>query len=84
MAATATKLNPVQLHLLELFAHPVTDNELDDVKKLLVEYYDQKASDEVERIWDERNFTKQTIEDLLNSHVRSVYKDLPKTNIFEY
>ena len=40
---TATKLNPVQLHLMELFSRPMTEQELLDIKELLSRYYAQNA-----------------------------------------
>jgi hypothetical protein len=52
----ATKLNPVQLHLLELFSGEMTEQELLDIKRLLVEYYSRKVDEELDEIWEKRQY----------------------------
>ena len=54
---TASKLNPVQLHLLELFSKNMAEDELLEIKKLLSEYYFKKVEQEVETFWKKKNFT---------------------------
>ena len=69
---TATKLNAVQLHLIELFARPVTEQELLDIKELLVQYYAQKADAELDRIWEKKGFTPESFRKKTNLlHLRS-------------
>ena len=40
---TTTVFNPVQLQLLDMFAHVHSDEELEDVKSILSEYYFERA-----------------------------------------
>ena len=56
----ATKLNPVQLHLLELFTKDMSDKELQEIKTLLVQYYQHKVEEEVEDFWNSKNFTNES------------------------
>ena len=67
-----TKLNQVQLHLMELFSRPMTEQELLDIKELLLQYYAQKAEGELDRFWDKKEFTPETFrEKTKDLHFRS-------------
>ena len=70
----ATKLNAVQLHLLKMFARPMDEQDLAAIKSLLSNYYAQKVDAESEKLWDEKGMSQQTIDDLLNTHLRTPYK----------
>lgn len=58
--STATKLNPVQLHLLELFSKEMTEVELMEIKELLVKYYSRKVDAELDQIWESRGYTPES------------------------
>jgi len=51
------KLNQVQLHLIEFFSRPMSEQELLDIKDLLVQYYAQKVDQELDKIWVEKEFS---------------------------
>jgi hypothetical protein len=69
---SSTKLNAIQLHLLELFAGDMTEQDLQEIKALLVEYYNRKAEEELDRIWDNRNYTPQSFSQATeNLHLRA-------------
>jgi hypothetical protein len=57
---SSTKLNPVQLHLLELFSKKMGENELMEIKALLVQYYKSKVEQEVNAFWDKKGFNKDS------------------------
>lgn len=69
-----TKLNSIQLHLLKVFEKNTNENDLLEIKALLSKYYAQKVDEESDRIWEEKGLDDSTINELLNSHVRSAYK----------
>ncbi|WP_188765864.1 hypothetical protein [Emticicia aquatilis] len=73
-APQSTKLNAVQLHLLKMFARPMDEQDLAAIKSLLSNYYAQKVDAESEKLWDEKGMSQQTIDDLLNTHLRIPYK----------
>lgn len=70
----STKLNAVQLHLLKMFARPMDEQDLAAIKSLLSNYYAQKVDAESVKLWDEKGMSQQTIDDLLNTHLRTPYK----------
>ena len=71
----SAKLNLVQLHLLELFSKDMTEQELLDIKGLLVEYYSQKVDKEMDQIWEKRNYSQESFKEATqNLHLRSKKK----------
>jgi hypothetical protein len=69
---TATKLNPVQMHLLELFSRAMTERELLEIKELLAQYYARKADEVLDKIWENRGYTKASFKkETQNLHLRS-------------
>jgi hypothetical protein len=72
--ATPTKLNPIQIHLLQMFDRLKSENELQELKGFLANYYAQKVDRESEKIWEEKGMNEGTIEELLNMHLRTPRK----------
>lgn len=70
----ATKLNPVQLHLLQLFAHDIRPDELTDIKQLLGDYFVRRADEEMARLQEQKPTTQADLDALLNTHLRTPYK----------
>jgi uncharacterized iron-regulated protein len=71
-----TKLNPIQLQLLQLFSLEMSEKELAEIKAILMEYYDNQAQNEIDKIWEQKGMNQQIMEDLLNTHIRSSYKTI--------
>lgn len=65
-----TKLSNLQMELLKLYARNVPDEELKDIKKMLVEYYLKKADEEMDRLWEENGWTQETMEEWLKEDLR--------------
>ena len=65
LAQPAVGLNPTQMHLLHLFSKKMSDQELKELKKLLVEWYDQKAQEIMDKIWAERGMTQKKMDEML-------------------
>ena len=60
---TSTKLNPVQSHLLSLFSKGIGESELNDIRSLLVQYYQEKIENELDTFWEKRQFTKDSFKE---------------------
>jgi hypothetical protein len=71
---TATKLNPIQIHLLQMFDRLKSENELQELKGFLANYYAQKVDKESEKLWEEKGMSDETIDELLNMHLRTPRK----------
>lgn len=66
-------LSNVQLELLRLFADDVPENELLEIKQLLVEWRFRKLKDAASKVWDEKGWTAEDMEKMLQSHERTPY-----------
>ena len=68
-----TPFSNIQLELLKLYSHGVTDEQLIEIKQLLAEYFAQKSIAEANKTWDEKGWTNEYMEHLLHQHTRTPY-----------
>ena len=68
-------LNEAQLDFLRLLARIKTKDELDELRRVVCEYYAQKATEEMDRLWDEGKWSEEKIEEILHEHLRTPYND---------
>ena len=66
-------LSNIQLEMLKLFADNLPDNELLEIKKLLVEWRFRKLKEAANKVWDEKGMTAEDMESLLHQHERTPY-----------
>jgi hypothetical protein len=67
------KLTNLQLELVKLFSYKVAENEVLEIKQLLSNYFADKATEEMDRLWDENNWSEETMKDWSNEHLRVAY-----------
>lgn len=58
-----TPFSKAQLDLLKIFGRIKSDEELNEIKILIGQHYTNKAIAEANRLWDERGYTQQTMDD---------------------
>ncbi|MDO8365406.1 MAG: hypothetical protein Q7T20_01330 [Saprospiraceae bacterium] len=68
---TAPPLNDVQLMLLRLFSRDMSKNELDAIRAMLLDYYDQALQEEVQKVIKEKKIERKDFEEKLNQQQRS-------------
>lgn len=68
MTVTDKPLTNLQLELLKLFSFNLTDNQLIEIRRLMANYFAEKASDEMDKLWDEKGWTNETMEEWLKSN----------------
>ncbi|MBV6440440.1 MAG: hypothetical protein DYG98_27670 [Haliscomenobacteraceae bacterium CHB4] len=64
------KLSNLQLELLKVFSYNLTEEQLLEIKNLLSNYFLEKARDEMDRLWDEHNWTEETMHEWAHGHTR--------------
>lgn len=70
-----TKLNKMQLHFLQFLSQrQVSEQELEDIQRMVAQYYFDKAEAELEKIIKEKGITEADVENLKNQHLRTSYR----------
>jgi hypothetical protein len=63
-------LSNLQLELLKLFAYPLPAEQLLEIKAILSRYFAEKATTEMDRLWDENGWTNDTMQTWSEEHLR--------------
>lgn len=69
-----TTFNPVQRHLLNMFALDGSAKRLREVKEVLCNYFSQKLDDRLNGLWDSGELNQQKLDDLRKIDIRKVTK----------
>lgn len=72
---TSGKLTNLQIELLKMFNYELPEDQLSDIKKLLGKYFAETASREADKLWDENNWTNDTMEKWAKEHLRKKQQD---------
>lgn len=67
-------LTNLQLELLKIFSIPLKEDQLREIKTLLSRYFANKASEEMDALWDENNWTDETMREWAQEHMRTKSK----------
>ena len=70
----ATVLNPVQQHLLKMFAFDGPEERLMEVKEVLTKYFSQKLDDRLNELWDSGILNQEKLDELRKIDVRTLLK----------
>ena len=73
MKAEQNKITNLQRELMKVFSYEVSEEELEDIRDLLSNYFAEKATREMDRLWDERGWTNETMDEWLKEHRRTPY-----------
>jgi hypothetical protein len=72
--AAVNHMNPVQLHLLQFFSQKdVSEQETEDIQRMISQYYFDKAETELEKVLQEKQISETVIDNLANVHLRTPY-----------
>ena len=58
-------LTNLQLELIKLFSLNLSDDQLLEVRQLLASYFADKASNEMDRLWEENGWNDDTMDNWL-------------------
>jgi len=68
-------LSNIQLELLQLFSRDLEERDILEIKQLIVNYLSNKLNRQTDKAWDEKKLTNDDMDKLLNTHLRTPYKD---------
>ena len=69
-----TVFNPVQQHLLKMFAYDGSEERLLEVKKVLTQYFSQKLEKRLDDLWDAGIWDQNRLDELRTMHLRTDLK----------
>lgn len=69
-----TAFNPVQQHLLKLFAFDGSEEKLLEVKEVLTKYFSQKLDKRLNELWDSGVLNQDKLDELKTKHLRTDLK----------
>ena len=61
-----TELNPIQISLLRLFNRPMSENETQALKKVMVNHYSGLLEKEITKVVSEKEYTQKDFDNMLN------------------
>ena len=67
-------LTNLQLELLKLFKYELPDNQIQEIKTLLAKYFAGKATEEMDRLWEENNWSDKTMDEWKDEDLRTQYE----------
>jgi hypothetical protein len=59
-------LSNLQIELLQLYSQNVSEEDLIAIKRLLARYFADRASDEMDKLWEEEGWTNDTMDEWLS------------------
>lgn len=69
-----TSLNAAQLDFLQLLGHIKTEEELDELRQIVSDFYARKAEKAMDSLWEAGLWSKEKDEEILKTHLRTPYK----------
>ena len=67
----AQPLNEVQMMLLRLFSRPMPEQDMEAIRNLLLDYYENALHKELERVIEEKGISDTDFEQILNQQQRT-------------
>ena len=67
-------LNAAQREFLQLLGRIKTKEELDELRKVVCEYYARKIDKEMDQLWADGKWDNEKNEAILKEHLRTPYK----------
>ncbi len=71
---TNNQLTHLQLELLKLFSFEVSEAQIKDIKQILAKYFEQKITEDMDKLFEQNNWDESKIEEWSQEHMRTPYK----------
>ncbi|MEM6842776.1 MAG: hypothetical protein AAF944_17830 [Bacteroidota bacterium] len=66
MKSLSVPLSNVQVELLKLYATDLSENDLNELRDTLAQFYANKSIELADRVWDEKGLTNEDMDQWLN------------------
>ena len=78
---TSVAFNPSQIEILKMFEFHKSEKDFERFRRFLVDYLYQIAMEEADRVWEERGYTAETMEQWKDEHMRINVEEVQKRKI---
>ncbi|MBP3740067.1 MAG: hypothetical protein IKC19_08030 [Bacteroidales bacterium] len=68
------ELNKAQLSILRLLGRMKTVEQVEELRQVISNYYAQKATEEMDRLWDSGQWSEEKNNAVLGEHLRTPYR----------
>lgn len=75
IAELSNVMNPAQMMIVNSFASATSQEELDELRDLLLGYYNQKLQEELKRLWANGTLDQKRLDELKDEHFRTPYQN---------
>ncbi len=65
----------MQLELLQIYSFDLDQTQLQEIKSLLTAYFAQKATEGMDKLFEENSWGEEKINEWSKEHLRTKYKD---------
>lgn len=71
--SAAKRLTNLQIELLEVFKYELSEEQIKEIRNLLVEYFAEKVTSGMDKLFEENNWGEEKIEEWSKEHMRTKY-----------
>ena len=75
IAELSNVMNPAQMMIVNSFASATSQEELNELRDLLLGYYNQKLQEELKRLWANGTLDQKRLDELKDEHFRTPYQN---------
>ncbi len=65
----------MQIELIKLFEYQVEDSQLLEIKDMLARYFAAEATKEMDKLWQQNEWSNETMKEWSQTHMRTPYND---------
>ena len=74
-AVLSNVMNPAQMMIINSLASATSQKELDELRDLLLDYYNRKLQEELQRLWADGTLDQKRLDELKGEHFRTPYQN---------
>jgi len=69
----AKRLTNLQIELLEVFKYELSEEQIKEIRGLLVNYFADKVTNDIDKLFEQKNWGEEKIEEWSKEHMRTKY-----------
>ncbi|HKR05520.1 MAG TPA: hypothetical protein VJY62_12875 [Bacteroidia bacterium] len=74
MRQTSKGITNLQMELMKIFSIDLSEKQILDLKRVLVKFFSDNATNEMDNLWDEKKWNNKTMKKWAKEHLRTTIK----------